>query len=465
MCNRRNRGGPDAGKRLPAVGACAAPTPTSSVCSGARTRFGSRRALAFPGRLSSGARALAPNSVLRDRGFLFYLCSRTVSALAIQMQGVAVGWQVYELTGSLLDLGLIGLAQFAPFVVLILPAGHAADRYDRKRLILACFALQLVCAAFLLAFSLSGSTSVWPIFSALVLQGIARAFSMPASQAFLTNIVSQQAFGRAVALASSTFHVAVILGPTLGGALYVAGPSWVYSIVCCALAISVLLLIPVRSIVEPSKKEPSSLSGALEGLRFVWSRPVILGALSLDLFAVLLGGAVALLPAYARDVLHVDSTGLGLLRTAPGLGAALTSGFLAIHPIGRKVGHWMFGGVAVYGLSNVVLGLTDQFGVALAMLAIGGAGDMVSVYVRHILVQSETPDTLRGRVSAVNSVFIGASNELGEFESGITAAWLGLVPAIITGGCLTLFVAVVWSLRFKVLTFMDRFPHESKTLG
>lgn len=421
--------------------------------------------LEFPLRLGFGPTTLtATSSVLRDRGFLFYLLSRTLSALAIQMQGVAVGWQVYELTGNFLDLGLIGLAQFAPFALLVVPAGHAADRYDRKRLIVGCLFLQLLCTAFLLSFSSFGVKTVWPIFAALVLQGIARAFSMPASQAFLTNIVPQSGFGQAVAITSSSFHVAVILGPTLGGALYIAGASTVYGLVAGLLVASTILQIPVRSLRPSAPKPVAANTAALEGFRFVWSRPVILGALSLDLFAVLLGGAVALLPAYARDVLHTDSTGLGLLRTAPGVGAALTSALLAVRPIGRHVGYWMFGGVAIYGLSNIALGVTSELVPALACLAIGGAADMVSVYVRHILVQSETPDEVRGRVSAVNSVFIGASNELGEFESGLTAAWLGLLPAIFTGGALTLLVTVVWAWRFRVLTVMDRFPHESKVV-
>lgn len=371
---------------------------------------------------------------------------------------------MYDLTGNFLDLGLIGLAQFAPFVVLVLPAGHAADRYDRKRLIVGCLVLQLLCTTMLLSFSKVGLTSAWPVFAALLLQGVARAFSMPASQAFLTNIVPRASFGRAVALTSSAFHVAVILGPTLGGALYIAGASTVYTIVAALLVAATLLQIPVKSMQQLNPKPAEARSAALDGFRFVWSRPVILGAVSLDLFAVLLGGAVALLPAYARDVLHTDSTGLGLLRTAPGIGAALTSAVLAVRPIGRRIGYWMFGGVAIYGLSNIALGLTTHFGLALSFLAVGGAADMVSVYVRHILVQAETPDEVRGRVSAVNAVFIGASNELGEFESGVTAAWLGLVPAILTGGALTILVTVIWSWRFAVLTFMDRFPHESKTV-
>lgn len=402
-------------------------------------------------------------AALRNRSLLCFLVSRMISALGLQMQGVAVGWQVYDLTGSFLDLGLIGLAQFAPFFFLVLPAGHAADRYDRKRLLSGCLVLQMFCSCFLLTFSVSGQNAVWPVFVALSLQGIARAFSMPASQAFLTNVATPEQFGQAVALASSSFHVAVILGPTLGGALYLAGASSVYAIVTGLLALSALLLWFVKSHPRNATKEPPSLAAALEGLRFVWSRPAVLGALSLDLFAVLLGGAVALLPAYARDVLHTDAIGLGMLRTAPGIGAATTAAVLAVWPVSRHVGFWMFGGVALFGVSNIAMGLTGNLWLALACLTVGGAGDMVSVYVRHILVQTETPDEVRGRVSAVNAVFIGASNELGEFESGLTAAWWGLVPAILVGGVATLVVAVSWAWWFKVLTLMDRFPHDKST--
>lgn len=399
-------------------------------------------------------------AVLRNRSLLCFLVSRMVSALGLQMQGVAVGWQVYDITGSFLDLGLIGLAQFAPFFFLVLPAGHAADRYDRKRLLSGCLVLQMVCSCFLLAFSLSGQHAVWPVFVALSLQGIARAFSMPASQAFLTNIAPPEQFAQAVALASSSFHVAVILGPTLGGALYLAGASSVYAIVTGLLTLSSLLLLFVKNNPRVVSKEPPSLTATLEGLRFVWSRPAVLGALSLDLFAVLLGGAVALLPAYARDVLHTDAIGLGMLRTAPGIGAATTAAALAIWPVSRHVGYWMFGGVALFGLTNIAIGLTDNLWWALTCLTLGGAGDMVSVYVRHVLVQTETPDEVRGRVSAVNAVFIGASNELGEFESGLTAAWWGLVPAILVGGIATVAVTATWSWWFKVLRRMDRFPHD-----
>lgn len=399
------------------------------------------------------------DAALPNNNFRLYLCARALATIGLQIQGVAVGWQVYAATGSFLDLGLIGLAQFAPFFLLVLPAGYAADKYDRRSLMIGCFLVQLVCAVILLT-QASANVGVWPIFVALCLQGCARAVSMPTSQAFLTNIVAPEDFGKAVALSSSTFHVAVVLGPTLGGALYVVGPRLVYVLVCVLLLLATALLFPIRTVYHPSRKTPTSLRNLLEGLRYVWSRKVILGAISVDLFAVLLGGAVALLPALARDVLHADATGLGLLRTAPGIGAAATSAILAVRPIKRWVGAWMFGGVAVFGLSMVALGLTQSLPLAFLALALSGAGDMVSVYVRHILVQVETPDEIRGRVSAVNSVFIGASNELGEFESGLMAQWLGLVPAIVTGGVATLVVTAMCMLGFRVLTSMDRFPHE-----
>ncbi|MFL6672623.1 MAG: MFS transporter [Massilia sp.] len=400
--------------------------------------------------------------VLRNRNLSFYLSARFLGTLAVQMQSVAVGWQVYQITGSLFDLGLIGLAQFAPFLVLILWAGHVADRHNRRNIVVLCIATQLLCGALLLGFTLSGSKVVWPVFAVLVLFGSARAFMMPASQAVLRNLVPDQDFGQAVALSSSTFHVAVIAGPVLGGLLYAAGPATVYAVASALLALSVLLMAATRSAPQAMNKQPATWHTVLEGLRFVWSRPIVLGAISLDLFAVLFGGATALLPAYAHDVLQVGPTGLGLLRTAPGAGAAICSVLLAFYPITRRVGAWMFGGVAVFGAATLVLGATASLAVALAALVLLGAGDMVSVYIRHLLVQYETPDEIRGRVSAVNSVFIGASNELGEFESGITAGWLGLVRAILLGGAATLAVTGAWTLLFPVLSKMDRFPHHER---
>ncbi|MGZ3184674.1 MAG: MFS transporter [Telluria sp.] len=397
--------------------------------------------------------------VLRHRNYTLYLSARILGTLAVQMQSVAIGWQVYQITGNLFDLGLIGLAQFAPFLVLILFAGHAADTWNRRNIIAACLATQLLVGVLLLAFTLSGSHVVWPVFAILVLFGSARAFMMPASQAVVRNMVPVEDFSQAVALSASAFHVAVILGPILGGLLYVAGPQVVYATGAVLLLVSTTAMLLTKSAPQVMNKEPFSLHTLFEGMRFVWSRPIMLGAISLDLFAVLFGGATALLPAYAHDVLRAGPTGLGILRTAPGAGAAVCSVVLAHLPIRRHVGAWMFGGVGLFGLATIVLGMTSSFAVALACLALLGAGDMVSVYIRHLLVQFETPDAIRGRVSAVNSVFIGASNELGEFESGLTAGWFGLVRAIILGGIATMLVTMTWAWKFPILSRMDRFPH------
>lgn len=398
-------------------------------------------------------------SALRHRDFTLYLLARFLGAVAVQMQSVAVGWQVYALTGDALDLGLIGLAQFAPFVPLVLIAGQMADRFDRRRIIMLCYAVEMLCGLFLVGFTLTGLHVVWPVFAVMALYGSARAFMMPSSQAIVINLVPAESFSNAVALSSSSFQLAMITGPALGGLLYLAGPLTVYTTVSVLVALSATLILVMRSLPRPTnKREPMSWHTISEGLRFVRSRTTVFGAISLDLFAVLFGGATALLPAYASDVLHVGPTGLGLLRTAPGVGAALTALILAFAPISRHVGRWMFGGVAVFGAAIIVLGLSTSFSLSLAALFFLGAGDMVSVYIRHMLVQLETPDTIRGRVSAVNSVFIGASNELGEFESGLTAAWFGLTPAIIFGGAVTLAVAVAWMYGFPDLRTMDQFP-------
>ncbi len=397
-------------------------------------------------------------SVLRHRNFALYLAARVLSTVAVQMQSVAIGWQVYALTGNVFDLGLIGLAQFAPFLLLILVAGHVADRYNRRNIIALCFSAQLLCAALLFWNTLTGLTMIGPVLAVLVLFGSARAFMVPASQAIVVNMIPPESLGRALALNSSSFHFAVIIGPALGGLLYLIGPGVVYAVVAALLELSLLLMLLTRPIPQADSKEPLSWHGVLEGLRFVWSRQVMLGAISLDLFAVLFGGATALLPAIARDILHVGPSGLGLLRTAIGVGAALTAIALAFYPVSRKVGRAMFAGVALFGASTIVLGLSHSLVLSLLALFLMGAGDMVSVYVRHMLVQLETPDAIRGRVSAVNAVFIGASNELGEFESGLTAGWFGLVPALILGGAATLAVTGLWWRGFSVLRKMDRFP-------
>ncbi len=374
------------------------------------------------------------------------------------MQSVAIGWQVYAATGDPLDLGLIGLAQFLPFVILVLPAGQVADRMDRRLILVGCYGVEALCAGLLLVYTLSGISEVWPVFSVLVLFGSARAFSMPSSQAITPNLVPRIAFANAVAINSSSSHVATIAGPALGGLLYVFGPDTVYGLVAAILIFSVGLMLRVKLPPVIRVDEPATWKTVLEGLTFIRSRPVILGAISLDLFAVLFGGAVALLPAFAKDVLHVGPEGLGVLRTAPAMGAALTAILLTFYPIVRRVGKWLFVGVAIFGFAIILFGLSQTFYLSLFALILMGTGDMVSVYIRHLLVQLETPDHIRGRVSAVSAVFIGASNELGEFESGVTAAWWGVIPAVVVGGLATLGVTALWIRVFPVLYRMDELP-------
>lgn len=395
--------------------------------------------------------------VLRHPGFMRFLSARLLATLAAQMQTVAVGWQVYDITHDPIDLGLVGLSQFLPFVVLILPAGHVADRYDRRRILSWCYALETLCAVLLL-FTWQKIDAAWPVFSVMVLLGCARAFSMPSGQALLPNLVPAEDFSRAVALNSSMYQISSVAGPAVGGLVYLAGPNAVYATVAVfSLCAVVLMTHPSTGARSSLDAEPTSLRTLLSGLHFVWSKPTVLGAISLDLFAVLFGGATALLPIFARDILHVGPAGLGLLRTAPGIGASLCAIVLAFSPIARRVGVWMFGGVGVFGVATIVFGLSTSFAVSFACLVALGAGDMVSVYIRHLLVQLETPDAIRGRVSAVSAVFIGASNELGEFESGFTAQWWGATRAVVVGGVATLVVTGLWIRMFPMLWRMDKF--------
>jgi MFS family permease len=392
--------------------------------------------------------------VLKNRDFVLYLGMRFLSAIATQMTIIAVGWQVYHITGSVLDLGLIGLSQFVPFLCLSLFAGHVADQFDRRRIIVLCLLTVLVCSLFLLVFALSRLTIVWPIYLVLAFLGVARAFQMPAAQSFVPNIVPLASLGNAIALSSSFFQIATIAGPSVGGLVYAVGEAshgghrgaaWVYGSVTAVLAASLTMMLLVRARRAAADRSAATWNTLLMGLRFVWVRKTVLGAISLDLFAVLFGGATALLPAYTQDVLHAGPEVFGYLRAAPGVGAGLLGLALALRPVTRRVGVYMFGGVGLFGVATIVFGLTDRFWVAMIALALLGAGDMVSVYIRTLLVQLETPDEIRGRVSAVNSMFIGASNELGEFESGFTAAWFGLVPAIVVGGVVTLVVTALWA--------------------
>jgi MFS family permease len=406
-------------------------------------------------------------AVLKQRDFTLYLCARLFSSIAAQMLIVAVGWQVYKLTGRVLDLGLIGLSQFLPFLCLSLFAGHAADRFDRRLIISLCLATNLICALLLLLFAVGRLGSTLPIFGVLALLGIARAFLAPASQSFLPNIVPVSALGSAIALNSSSNQVATIAGPSIGGVVYAFGDSeWVYGGAVGLLLLSLVLLLVVRSRPVAIFRSAVFMGSMLEGLRFVWRRKTVLGAISLDLFAVLFGGATALLPAFTRDVLHAGPDIFGYLRAAPGIGAGLCALRLTFKPITHRIGVHMFAGVALFGAATVVFGVTRRFWVAMAALVALGAGDMVSVFIRNLLVQLETPDAIRGRVSAVNSVFIGASNELGEFESGFTAAWFGLVPAIVSGGVVTLLVTGLWAgILFPRLWRLQTFDQLKDTLA
>src|SRR3984885_8721239 len=402
-----------------------------------------------------------PLAVLRYRGYAAYAAAKFCTTLCWQMLSVAVGWQVYALTHNPLDLGYLGLVQFLPFVVLVLPGGHTADRVDRRLVLIAAYAVAALCAGILAWYSLTGLHTVWPIFAVMGVFGANRAFWMPASQAVTPNLVPREAFPSAVALNSMLFEAGVIAGPALGGVLYLIGPAVVYCTVAGMLLVAVTLIFIIKPVRARDAAESSQTADLLDGLRYVLHRKALLGAISLDLFGVLFGGATALLPAYARDVLHVGPAGLGLLRTATGVGAALTAITLVMSPIERHVGRWMFAGVSLFGAATVVFGFSRSFPLSFAALVLLGAGDMVSVYIRQVLIQLETPDAIRGRVSAVGSMFVGASNELGEFESGLTARWFGLVRAVVLGGVVTVVVVGAYLKLFPELRVMDRFRRKT----
>lgn len=397
--------------------------------------------------------------VLRHPDLRRYLTARFIASIATQVQTVAVGWQVFRATGDPFDLGLVALSQFLPFVLLILPAGHVADRYDRRRIQLVTYVLLAVCAAALLGLALAGNIDTGPVFAVMVLFGIARAFNHPVGQALLPNLAPIELFPRAVAVNSSLGQVATIAGPAIGGALVLFGEQVAFGLSLLLLVAAVVLVAGLRGGGRTeASTEPVSWAALLTGVNFVRSRPIVLGSISLDLFAVLFGGAEALLPIYAGEILDVGPVGLGIMRAAPAVGAGVLAAVVAVRPIRRNVGRWMFGGVIVFGIATMLFGVSTSFPLSVTALIVMGAGDMVSVYIRHLLVQLETPDAIRGRVSAVNSVFIGASNELGEFESGITASWWGIVPAVVVGGAATLAVAATWTRVFPVLRRLDRFP-------
>jgi MFS family permease len=386
------------------------------------------------------------------------MTARVLVTTASEMQSVAIAWQIYNLTHRPLDLGLVGLAQFAPGVLLFLLAGHTADRSPRQRILQACYGGFALCSLLLLALTLRGITAVWPIYAVLLWNGVVRAFNGPAGQAFLPLLVPQEQFPNAVAWSSSIFQGAMIFGPALGGAIYGFGgspvPVYWSSAAACVGALSLVGLIRLPAVARP--RQVASVAMVLEGLRYIWRNKLILGSISLDLFAVLLGGAVALLPVYAREILNTGAYGLGLLRGAPSVGAVLMAIALAHWPLRRHAGKAMLSCVFGFGVFTIVFGLSRNLALSLCALALAGACDMVSVIIRHTLVQLGTPDDMRGRVSAVNMLFIGASNEVGQFESGLTAQWFGTVPAVLLGGAGAIAVVSLWSWLFPSLRRVDR---------
>ncbi|MBN8613833.1 MAG: MFS transporter [Deltaproteobacteria bacterium] len=397
-------------------------------------------------------------SLLREPAFVRYQLIRFVSVIAIQMLSVATAWEIYARAGTAESLGYVGLATFAPQILFLPFTGVAADRYDRRvvlgfsHLVIGLSALGF---AYLAAHPELGTA---PFYAVLFVFGSARAFAGPASQAITPSLVPSELFARAIAISSTTFQVAVVLGPALGGALVAPiRTSGVY-FVSAALELSVIALLPfiaLRTHVR-ARRDESRWAQLLSGIRFVKERPALLGAITLDLFAVILGGATALMPIFARDILHVGEWGLGVLRAAPALGALLVALYLGLRPLAGRAGVIMLVCVAIFGACTIVFGLSESFPLSIVALVVMGGADMVSVVVRHVIVQGQTPDEMRGRVAAVNMVFIGASNELGELESGMTAAWLGTVPAVVVGGIGTILVTAFCAVAFPDLRRIDR---------
>jgi MFS family permease len=373
--------------------------------------------------------------------------------MSTEMQAVAVGWQVYEITHRPLDLGLVGLAQFLPGVLLFLVSGHAADRFNRRGLLITCYCGFVFCFGMLFWITFQRVPSVVPIYVVLIMLGVVRSFSGPVSRTILPQIVPEEHFPNAVAWASSIFQTATILGPVLGGLIYAAfrGPRTVYAASFVAAVVAIFLIVRIRTSEQARPRPSADWSTLLAGFQYIWREKLILGAISLDLFAVLLGGAVALLPVYAKEILNTGPWGLGILRSAPGLGAALMAILVAHRPLKRHAGATMLWCVAGFGLFTILFGVSRSFALSIAALFLVGASDMVSVIVRGTLIQIATPDEMRGRVNAVDMIFIGASNELGQFESGITAQWFGTVPAVILGGAGAILVTALWAWMFPEL--------------
>jgi MFS family permease len=396
------------------------------------------------------------SALLAHRPFLYYVSSRGFSEFSYQIGTVAVGWQVYALTGSAFALGMVGLMQFIPSALLVFATGHVADRYDRKRVVQICQFVQALASAFLAWGTFGGWLSLAQIYMAMALFGVATAFESPAAAALLTGVAPDGMMQKAAAVSTAAWQVATISGPALGGLAYAAAPGVPYAVMAAFWLLSGMLYGAIKPRVSLPATEPPTLASLFAGVGFICRNPPMLGTISLDLFAVLLGGATALLPIYARDILHTGPWGLGVLRGAPAVGALIMSAVLARHAIARRAGIRMFQAVITFGLATLVFALSRSVWLSLLALAAMGAADTVSVVIRIALVQLSTPDEMRGRVGAVNYLFVNASNQLGEFESGITAAMFGAVPAVVLGGLGTIAVALLWMKLFPTLREVER---------
>ncbi|WP_263373209.1 MFS transporter [Granulicella aggregans] len=410
-------------------------------------------------------------SAFRSRDFRLYQSARLFVILGAEAQSVAVAWQVYQITHSALDLGYTGLALFLPGLFFMLAAGHVADRYDRRKIILICYTVQFVCTAMLLWFALHGIQDIWPIYTVLVGIGLGRAFSGPASSAMVPSLVPKGHFVNAITWGATIYQIANMAGPAVGGLLFTLplagsmakmdGAAIVYSFTLIMLGLFIVLVSMIRTRVERTEKKAFNLKTMLAGMHYVWETKLLLGSISLDLFAVMLGGAVALLPIYATEILHAGPQGLGLLRAMPSVGALVVSLTMVWRPIKHHAGKVMLGCVGVFGAATVVFGLSTTMWISLIALVLVGASDMVSVVIRSSVLQLATPPEMRGRVSAVNWLFIGASNEFGEFESGLTAHWWGAVRAVVIGGIGSLIVTGAATVLFPALRRADQLTAES----
>lgn len=395
-------------------------------------------------------------AVFRHTGYTLLLISRVISVFGNQMLNVAIGWLVYDKTEDPLNLAFVGLAQFVPALALALVTGHVADRFDRRLVVGIAYGVQAVCGGLFVLLILSGLEEIWPMFLILLILGCARAFYMPASQALLPNLVPQDLFPSAVVWSTSSNKFATITGPALGGILYTFGPDVVFGMALAFYTTAMLLVSMIRRTTQVSKREPLTWGALVAGFSYMRIQPIVFGSISMDLFAVLFGGLTALLPIYARDILQIGPEGLGLLRSSPAVGGLIAGLILTQLPPMRRAGLVMFISVAIYGLATIVFAFSEIFVLSVIALATLGAADMVSVFIRLTLIQISTPDHMRGRVSAVNSVFVTASNELGEFRAGVMAAAFGAVASAAVGGFVVLGVTTLWWRLFPALRRADR---------